>query len=63
MEKCRTLLSARFISDRRIRAYVWLLRARPIAPMASTVRGMRVVYDKEGIDPCKCYAYYCECVH
>ena len=33
---------------------LWLLRARPIAPMASAVRGMRVVYDKEGIDPGQC---------
>ncbi len=25
--------------------------------MVSTVSGMRVVYDKEGIDPCKCDAH------
>ena len=31
--------------------------------MASAVSGMRVVYDKEGIDPCIGYAHYCECVH
>ena len=30
--------------------------------MASVVMGMRVVYDKEGIDPCSGYAHYCECV-
>ena len=30
---------------------LWLLGARPIAARASTVSGMRVVYDKEGIDP------------
>jgi len=30
---------------------VWLLRARPMAAMASAVSGVRVVYDKEGIDP------------
>ena len=38
-------------SGSRIRAYVWLLRARPIAAKASTGKGTRVVYDKEGIDP------------
>ena len=31
--------------------------------MASAVRGMRVVYDKEGIDPCSGDAHYCECVY
>ena len=30
--------------------------------MAPGVRGMRVVYDKEGIDPCCGDAHYCECV-
>ena len=29
-----------------------------MAAMASAVRGMSVVYDKEGTDPCKCDAYY-----
>ena len=29
---------------------------------ASAIRGMRVVYDKEGADPCKCATHYCECV-
>ena len=33
-----------------------------MAAMASAVSGMRVVYDKEGIDPCKCATHYCECV-
>ena len=28
--------------------------------MASAVSGMRVVCDKEGVDPCRCDAYYCE---
>jgi hypothetical protein len=41
---------------------LWLLRARPIAPMASAVSGMRVVYDKEGADPRKCHAHHCQCV-
>ena len=36
-----------------------LLRARPIAAMASVVSGMRVVCDKEGIDSCFGYAHYC----
>ena len=32
--------------------------------MASAIRGMRAVYDEEGVDPGKCDAhYYCECVH
>jgi hypothetical protein len=39
-----------------------LLRARPIAARASTVKDMRVAYDKEGIDPCKCATHCCECV-
>jgi hypothetical protein len=30
--------------------------------MASAVRGMRVVYDEEGPDPCSGYAHCCECV-
>jgi len=34
-----------------------LLRARPIAVRASTVKGMSVVYDKEGVDPCECDAH------
>ena len=38
-------------------------RARPMALMASAVRGMRVVYDKEGIDPCGGDAHYGGCVH
>jgi hypothetical protein len=33
---------------------VWLLKARPIVAMASAVSGMRVVYDKEGVDPGQC---------
>jgi hypothetical protein len=36
----------------------WLLRARPMAARASTVTGMRVVYDKEGTDPCQRDAHY-----
>jgi hypothetical protein len=39
-----------------------LLRARPISAMVSTVRGMRAVYDKEGIAPCGSDAHCCECV-
>jgi hypothetical protein len=30
---------------------LWILGAWPMAAMASTVRGMRVVYHKDGIDP------------
>ncbi len=30
-----------------------------MAAKASAVSGMRVVYDKEGVDPCKCRAVYC----
>jgi hypothetical protein len=30
-----------------------LLKARPMAVIASAVRGMRAVYDKEGVDPGK----------
>jgi hypothetical protein len=30
---------------------------------ASTGRGMRVVYDKEGTDPCECQAVYCTAAH
>jgi hypothetical protein len=40
-----------------------LLRARPIAAMVSTVSGTRVVYDKEGTDPCKCATHYCQRIH
>jgi secondary thiamine-phosphate synthase enzyme len=36
-----------------------LRRARPIAARASTDRGTRAVYDKEGTDPCKCNAHCC----
>jgi len=42
---------------------LWLLRARPIAARASAVRGMRVVYDKEGTDPCISDAHYCQRVY
>ena len=31
--------------------------------MASALSGMSVVYDKEGIDPCKCRAVYCTAAH
>ena len=55
--------AARFIFSRGSWVQLWLLRARPIAPIASAVRGMRVAYDKEGTDPCCGYAHYCECVH
>jgi len=34
-----------------------------MAAMASAVSGMRVVYDKEGVDPCKCQAVYCTAAH
>ena len=30
--------------------------------MVFASRGMRMVYDKEGIDPCKCDAHSCQCV-
>ena len=33
-----------------------------MAARASTPSGIRVVYDKEGVDPCKCATHYCECV-
>jgi hypothetical protein len=33
-----------------------------MAARASTGRGIRVVYDKEGIDPCKRDAHHGECV-
>ena len=39
-----------------------MLRARPIATRASTLDSMKVVYDKESIDPCISNAHYCECV-
>jgi hypothetical protein len=51
------------IIGRRIRDQLWLPRARPIAARASSGGGMRVVYDKEGTDPCSGYAHYCECVY
>ena len=35
-----------------------MLRAWPIAAMASTGRGMRVVYHKEGVDPGEPYAHH-----
>jgi len=34
-----------------------------MAAMASVVRGMRVVCDKECVDPCKCHAVYCTAAH
>ena len=37
---------------------LWLLKARPMAAMASAVRGTKAVYYKEGIDPCKCATHY-----
>jgi len=54
--------AAGFSFGRRRVVQLWLLRARPIAAMASTVSGMSVVYDKEGIDPCIGNAHHCECV-
>ena len=33
-----------------------------MAAMASAIRDTRVVYDKEGVDPCSGYAHYCECI-
>jgi hypothetical protein len=41
---------------------LWLLRPRPIAEMASTGRGTKAVYHREGIDPCICATHYGECV-
>jgi hypothetical protein len=29
--------------------------------MASAVKGLRVAYHKEGVDPCRRHAHYCEC--
>jgi len=60
---------ARFIFTRKGWGQLWLLRARPMVARALTGRGTRVVYDKEGIAPCKCRAvsctaaHYCECVY
>jgi hypothetical protein len=34
-----------------------------MAARASAVRGMRVVYDKVGVDPCKCQAVCCTAAH
>jgi hypothetical protein len=42
---------------------LWFLRARPIAARASTGRGTKAVYHKEGIDPCKRNAHTYECVY
>jgi hypothetical protein len=36
-----------------------MLRTRPMTAMASTGRGTKAVYHKEGIDPCIGYAHYC----
>ena len=49
---------SRFFFSRASLVQLWFLRVRPIAAMASAGRGMRVVYDKEGIDPCSGYAHY-----
>jgi hypothetical protein len=65
--EARTGAPAGFVFTCKGWGQLWLLRARPIAARASTVRGMRAVYDKEGTDPCKCHAvyftaaHYCEC--
>ena len=42
---------------------LWFLRARPMTAMASAASGMRVVYDKEGIDPYKCATHYGQRFH
>ena len=42
---------------------LWLLRARPMAVMASTVRGTEVVYHMDGVDPGECHAVYCTAAH
>ena len=55
--------AAGFIFSRKSWVQPWLLKARPIAPMASTVGGRKVVCHKEGVDPCIGDAHYCECVH
>jgi hypothetical protein len=34
-----------------------------MAAIASDVSGMSVVYDKEGVDPCKCDAHYGQRFH
>ena len=54
--------SSRLSLSRTSWVQLWLLRARPIARMAPAVRGVRLVYQKEGADPCKCDAHYRQCV-
>jgi hypothetical protein len=49
--------------SRRSWVQLQLLRARPMAAMASAVRGRSVVYHKEGIDPCISHAVYCTAAH
>jgi hypothetical protein len=42
---------------------LWLLTARPIAAMASAVRGMSVVCHKEGTGPCRRDAHHGQRLH
>jgi thiamine phosphate synthase YjbQ (UPF0047 family) len=44
------------ILSRRSWVQLWLLRARPVAAKASTGRGTKAVYHKEGVDTHKCHA-------
>jgi hypothetical protein len=55
--------AAGFIFSRTGWVQFWLLRAQPIAAMASTVSGMSAVCHKEGTGPCKRDAHYRKCFH
>jgi hypothetical protein len=52
--------AAGFVFTRKSWVKLWLIRARPLAVMASAVRGMSVVSHKESTDPCmRCSVLYC----
>jgi hypothetical protein len=53
----------RLFAGRRSWVQLWLFKARPMAAMASDVRGMSVAYHKEGTDPGECHAHYGQRLH